>query len=48
MIDAAIILLKEHLSALNDPPAQPSLEHLLLDIVLVNCLGDPVGCHLRR
>lgn len=35
MIDAAIIPLKEHFSSLNDPRAQHSIEHLLLDIVLV-------------
>ena len=35
MIDAAIIPLKEHFSALDDPRAQHSIEHLLLDIVLV-------------
>ena len=27
--------LKEHFSALNDPRAQHSIEHLLLDIVLI-------------
>jgi predicted transposase YbfD/YdcC len=35
MIDAAIIPLKEHFSSLDDPRAQHSIEHLLLDIVLV-------------
>ncbi len=35
MIDAAIIPLKEHFSVLDDPRAQHSIEHLLLDIVLV-------------
>ena len=35
MIDAAIIPLKEHFSALDDPRAQHSIEHLLLDIVLI-------------
>jgi predicted transposase YbfD/YdcC len=35
MIDGAIIPLKEHFSALDDPRAQHSIEHLLLDIVLV-------------
>jgi predicted transposase YbfD/YdcC len=35
MIDAAMIPLKEHFSALDDPRAQHSIEHLLLDIVLV-------------
>jgi len=35
MIDAAIIPLKEHFSSLDDPRAQHSIEHLLLDIILV-------------
>ena len=35
MIDAAIIPLKEHFSSLDDPRAQHSIEHLLIDIVLV-------------
>lgn len=35
MIDAAIIPLKEHFSALDDPRVQHSIEPLLLDIVLV-------------
>jgi len=35
MIDAAMIPLKEHFSALKDPRAQHSIEHLLLDIVLI-------------
>ena len=35
MIDAAIIPLKEHFSSLDDPRAQHSIEHLLLDIVLI-------------
>lgn len=35
MIDAAIIPLKEHFSSLKDPRAQHSIEHLLLDIVLI-------------
>jgi predicted transposase YbfD/YdcC len=35
MIDAAIIPLKEHFSAIDDPRAQHSIEHLLLDIVLI-------------
>ena len=35
MMDAAIIPLKEHFSALDDPRAQHSIEHLLLDIVLI-------------
>jgi len=35
MIDAAIMPLKEHFSALDDPRAQHSIEHLLLDIVLI-------------
>jgi len=35
MIDAAILPLKEHFSSLDDPRAQHSIEHLLLDIVLV-------------
>lgn len=35
MIDAAILPLKEHFSAIDDPRAQHSIEHLLLDIVLV-------------
>ena len=35
MIDAAIIPLKEHFSSLDDPRAQHSIEHLLLDTVLV-------------
>jgi hypothetical protein len=33
MIDVAIIPLKEHFSALDDPRAQHRIEHLLLDIV---------------
>jgi len=35
MMDAAIIPFKEHFSALDDPRAQHSIEHLLLDIVLI-------------
>jgi len=35
MIDAAIMPLKEHFSALDDPRAQHSIEYLLLDIVLI-------------
>jgi DDE_Tnp_1-associated len=35
MIDAAILPLKEHFSAIDDPRAQHSIEHLLLDIVLI-------------
>jgi len=35
MIDAAMIPLKEHFSLLKDPRAQHSIEHLLLDIVLI-------------
>lgn len=35
MIEAAIIPLKEHFSSLDDPRAQHSVEHLLLDIVLI-------------
>lgn len=35
IIDAAIIPLKEHFRSLDDPRAQHSIEHLLLDIVLV-------------
>jgi predicted transposase YbfD/YdcC len=35
MIDAAIIPLKEHFSALDDPRAPHRIEHLLLDIVLI-------------
>jgi hypothetical protein len=35
MIDAAIIPLKEHFKTLDDPRAQHSIEHLLLDIVLI-------------
>jgi len=35
MMDAAIIPLKEHFSALDDPRAQHRIEHLLLDIVLI-------------
>lgn len=35
MIDAAIIPLKEHFSSLDAPRAQHSIEHFLLDIVLV-------------
>jgi len=34
MIDAAIMPLKEHFSALDDPRAQHSIEHLLLDTAL--------------
>ena len=34
-IEAAIIPLKEHFSSLDDPRAQHSIEHLLLDIVLI-------------
>jgi hypothetical protein len=33
MIDAAILPLKEHFSSLDDPCAQHSIEHLLLDFV---------------
>lgn len=39
MIDAAIIPLKEHFSSLDDPRAQYSIEHLLLDIVLLTICG---------
>jgi predicted transposase YbfD/YdcC len=35
MIDAAILPLKEHFSAIEDPRAQHRIEHLLLDIVLI-------------
>ena len=35
MIEAAIIPLKEHFSSLDDPRVQHSIEHLLLDIVLI-------------
>jgi predicted transposase YbfD/YdcC len=35
MIDDAILPLKEHFSGLDDPRAQHSIEHLLLDIVIV-------------
>jgi predicted transposase YbfD/YdcC len=35
MIDAAILPLKEHFSAIDDPRAQHRIEHLLLDIVLI-------------
>jgi len=35
MMDAAIIPLKEHFSALDNPGAQHSIEHLLLDTVLI-------------
>jgi hypothetical protein len=35
MIDAAILPLKEHFSSLDDPCAQHSIEHPLLDLVLV-------------
>ena len=35
MIDTAIIPLKEHFSSLKDPRAQHSIDHLLLDMVLV-------------
>ncbi len=34
-IDDAILPLKEHFSGLDDPRAQHSIEHLLLDIVIV-------------
>ena len=43
MIDAAIIPLKEHFSSLNDPRAQHSIEHLLLDIVLITICGVICG-----
>ena len=43
MIDAAIIPLKEHFSSLDDPHAQHSIEHLLLDIVLVTICGVICG-----
>jgi DDE_Tnp_1-associated len=35
MIDAAITPIKEYFSAIDDPRAQHSIEHLLLDIVLI-------------
>jgi predicted transposase YbfD/YdcC len=35
MIDAAILPLKEHFGALDDPRAQHSIEHLLPDIVVI-------------
>lgn len=43
MIDAAIIPLKEHFSSLDDPRAQHSIEHLLLDIVLITICGVICG-----
>lgn len=35
MIDAAIHLLQEHFRSLKDPRAQHSIDHLLLDMVLI-------------
>lgn len=43
MIDAAMIPLKEHFSALDDPRAQHSIEHLLLDILLITICGVICG-----
>jgi len=41
MIDAAIMPLKEHFSALDDPRAQHSIEHLLLDTALLGLMAHP-------
>jgi DDE_Tnp_1-associated len=43
MIDDAILPLKEHFSGLNDPRAQHSIEHLLVDIVIVTICGVICG-----
>jgi hypothetical protein len=45
MIDASIIPLKEHFSSLDHPRAQHRIEHLLLDIVLVNAIAPWVKAH---
>jgi len=39
MIDDAILPLKEHFGGLDDPRAQHSIEHLLIDIVIVTICG---------
>lgn len=43
MIDDAILPLKEHFSRLDDPRAQHSIEHLLLDIVIITICGVICG-----
>lgn len=43
MIDDTVLSLKEHFSGLDDPRAQHSIEHLLLDIVIITICGVICG-----
>jgi Na+/citrate or Na+/malate symporter len=47
MIDVTIIPLQEHFSALDDPRAQHSIDHLLLDIVLITICAVICGAVLK-